>query len=370
MIPRFETDFKTIWQRVESINPIAYGKTRNYTDGAVTYLSPYISRGVISTGQVLASLINRGFQLSEIESFVKELAWRDYFQRVWQEKEINQDIRQPQEKVIHHQTPTALLNGNTGIAGIDLAIQKLYETGYMHNHCRMYVAALACNIGESHWKNPAQWMYFHLLDGDWASNACSWQWVAGTNSSKKYYANQENISRFTKTPLENNYLNQDYDKLMTMEIPESLSETSIFRSKTIIPEPVKIHVDPQLPTLIYNYYNLDPMWHSDKKANRILLIEPAFFQEYPISQNCFDFMMKLSHNIPNIQVFTGNFMELQNLVLPGKIYFKEHPLNKHYRGEEESRNWLIPEVKGYFPSFFSYWKVLEKRLRATFQLAD
>ena len=35
-------------------------------------------------------------------------------------------------------------------------------------------------------------MYYHLLDGDWASNALSWQWVAGSNASKKYYANQAN----------------------------------------------------------------------------------------------------------------------------------------------------------------------------------
>jgi len=31
----------------------------------------------------------------------------------------------------------------------------------------------------------------HLLDGDAASNVCSWQWVAGTFSSKKYFCNQE-----------------------------------------------------------------------------------------------------------------------------------------------------------------------------------
>jgi len=39
-------------------------------------------------------------------------------------------------------------------------------------------------------------MYYHLFDGDWASNAWSWQWIARVNSSKKYFANQENINNY------------------------------------------------------------------------------------------------------------------------------------------------------------------------------
>ncbi len=34
--------------QIENINRIKYARTRNFTDGAVTRLSPYISRGVIS----------------------------------------------------------------------------------------------------------------------------------------------------------------------------------------------------------------------------------------------------------------------------------------------------------------------------------
>jgi len=35
--------------QVVRIDPVAYGRTRNYVDGAVTRLSPYLSRGVLST---------------------------------------------------------------------------------------------------------------------------------------------------------------------------------------------------------------------------------------------------------------------------------------------------------------------------------
>ncbi|MFM8514514.1 MAG: hypothetical protein ACKOBI_12390, partial [Bacteroidota bacterium] len=38
--------------QVARIDPVAYGRTRNYVDGAVTRLSPYLSRGVLSTSLV------------------------------------------------------------------------------------------------------------------------------------------------------------------------------------------------------------------------------------------------------------------------------------------------------------------------------
>jgi deoxyribodipyrimidine photo-lyase len=63
----------------------------------------------------------------------------------------------------------------------------------------MYIASLACNVAQSQWRIPAKWMYYHLLDADWASNALSWQWVAGTNSNKKYFANQNNINKYCFT---------------------------------------------------------------------------------------------------------------------------------------------------------------------------
>jgi len=139
----FQTDYQAILKYVDDIDPLRYGKTRNYIDGDVTYLSPYISRGVISTKFVLDRVLKKGYKISEMESFVKELCWRDYFQRVAQEKDVNVDIKHPQVKVANHEIPSRILSAETGIDGIDVAIQGLYETGYMHNHCRMYTASVS-----------------------------------------------------------------------------------------------------------------------------------------------------------------------------------------------------------------------------------
>ena len=358
----FPTRYQEIIARINAIDPVKYGKTRNYLDGAVTKLSPYISRGVISTRQVLEIVLAKGFKIPEIESFVKELCWRDYFQRVGQVKDLNREIKQAQVPLSNHDIPVAVLEGKTGIRGIDDGILQLYRNGYMHNHCRMYMASLVCNIGKSHWLQPAQWLYYHLLDGDWASNACSWQWVAGANSSKKYYANQENINKFTKTNQVNSYLDKTYEELVAIETPAELMATQKFTPETELPVASEIQIDSEIPTFIYNYYNLDPQWHKQEKGNRILLIEPDFFTSYPVSKACIDFMLALSKNIPDIQVYVGSFQSLVNKYHLENIYYKEHPLNIGYAGTQDSRDWIAEDVTGYYPSFFSYWKKVEKHL--------
>ncbi len=359
----FPTSFSEIWQRVAGIDARKYGQTRNYVDGAVTYLSPYISRGVISTKQVLASLLAQGHRPFEIEKLIQELAWRDYWQQVWisQGNAIDNDLRQAQQPVSNHALPTALMTGRTGITAIDTAITDLYTTGYLHNHLRMYIAAISCNMAQCHWKYPAQWMYYHLLDADWASNALSWQWVAGSNSNKKYIANQENINTFCRTDQTGTFLDMDYGALATMHIPELLKAVSKNTLTTPLPIKKNIDIDTTLPTCLYNFYNLDPNWKKDQQTNRVLLLEPSIFVKYPISKKSIDFMMALAKNIDGIQVYIGEYKALVEEYGLKEVHFKEHPLNTVYSGIETPRDWMF-DVNGYFPSFFAFWKKCRKQL--------
>ena len=54
------TDYNKILKKIDKINPIKYSKDRNFVDGSVSKLSPYISRGVISTKFVYDYLIKKG----------------------------------------------------------------------------------------------------------------------------------------------------------------------------------------------------------------------------------------------------------------------------------------------------------------------
>jgi deoxyribodipyrimidine photo-lyase len=360
----FTTDYNKIIEQINAINPSKYASTRNYLNGAVTKLSPYISRGVISTQLIYQTLIGKGIAKYQMEKFVQELAWRDYYQQVWiaKQTQIDDDIKQDQQPVATQHLPSAILNAATGITAIDKGITDLYNTGYMHNHLRMYIAGITCNAGQAQWYNPAKWMYYHLLDGDWASNALSWQWVAGTFSSKKYIANQENINKYCNTNQTNTFLDVPYDGFPLNKIPDVLQSAAPIQLSTVLPAQQPITLDNTLPTYIYNSYNLDPEWHKHDIGNRVLLLEPSHFAKYPVSEKVLNFVIELSNNIPNIQIVVNEFDTLVNLVDIKKVYYKEHPTANHYKGIQESRDWMVPSVKGYYPSFFGYWKKVEKQL--------
>ena len=80
------------------------------------------------------------------------------------------------------------------------------------------------------------------------------------------------------------------------------------------------------------------------------------------AQKTIDFILHVSEeNITDNQVFIGEFEELVETFNFKKIYYKEHPLNKHYRGIEEPRDWMF-DVRGFYPSFFAFWKKCKKQL--------
>ena len=72
-------------------------------------------------------------------------------------------------------------------------------------------------------------------------------------------------------------------------------------------------------------------------------------------------MLALTENIPGIQIHVGEFKEIL-AATSNEVIFKEHPLNHSYLGTEDSRDWMF-DVKGYFPSFFGFWKKCKKQLQ-------
>ena len=125
----FPTQFSDIYQRLKSIDPEKYSHTRNYVDGTVTYLSPYISRGVISTKTVFNYLLEEEYPFETIEKYVQELAWRDYWQQVWIHKKsaINTDLKSQQQEVQHYEIPTAILTKSTRLAQTPRGSERLWE---------------------------------------------------------------------------------------------------------------------------------------------------------------------------------------------------------------------------------------------------
>jgi deoxyribodipyrimidine photo-lyase len=394
--------YAALLEQVKAYQPGKYNATRNYINGAITNWSPYISRGLLSPVLVMDQL-KKNYNKQEWIGFMQQMAWREYFQRVWQQKGdlILEDLKSAQAKVVLESLPIPISEGNTGIQALDSAIHHLYEKGMMHNHIRMYISMLHSNIFKAAWLPGAKWMYANLLDHDPAANFLSWQWVAGTFSSKQYIANQENINKYTSTKQLGTYLDTEYENLQTSIFDDS----NTIQSKLLInwPNPLdqKFDIDvvtilkniektnqskifdinqtlPNQPFCIYNSFNLDPLWHADASMNRVLLLEPNHFEHFPVTEKVLQFIVDLAiTNIPGIQIFIGNFEDLlqhiETISMSDKnitseknnaiIYFKEHPTTLHYKGIQETRDWLFPQVDGYFPSFFGYWKKCERYLK-------
>lgn len=192
-------------QRLAAVNPARYGRSRNFLDGAVTRLSPYIRHGVLSLAEVrdvVFQKLRAGGGREAGEKLINELGWRDFWQRVW--RRLGDAIWDNQEplKTGHspasytNELPTDIATSSTGLACMDAFAHELVSTGWLHNHARMWMAAYVVHWRRVRWQAGARWFLQHLLDGDPASNNLSWQWVASSFSHKPYVFNRANLERY------------------------------------------------------------------------------------------------------------------------------------------------------------------------------
>lgn len=190
--------------QMEQANPgKAYKNTRNYLDGAVSRMAPYIRYGVMPLAEVRDMALASVGSDYDAEKFVNELGWRDYWQRlyaqlgdgIWEDRENWKTGYQSGDYA--DALPDDIRNGTTGMVCVDEMSRELRETGYLHNHQRMWLAAYIVHWRHVKWQAGARWFLEHLLDGDPASNNMSWQWVASTFSHKPYFFNRENVEKFS-----------------------------------------------------------------------------------------------------------------------------------------------------------------------------
>lgn len=187
-------------ERLAALDPAGYARSRNHVDGAVSGLSPWIRHGVLSLAEVRDTAVARAG--ADAEKFVSELGWRDYWRRV--QAALGDRIMTPIEPAAatprapaHERMPADVLDATTGMACIDAFVHRLHDTGWLHNHERMWLASWLVHVRRVDWRVGADWFLSHLVDGDPASNHLSWQWVAGTFSAKPYLFNRDNLETFT-----------------------------------------------------------------------------------------------------------------------------------------------------------------------------
>ena len=77
--------------------------------------------------------------------------------------------------------------GRTGYPFVDAGMRQLAATGWMHNRVRMVTASFLVKDLHLWWPHGARHFLALLRDGDLASNAHGWQWVAGTGTDAAPY---------------------------------------------------------------------------------------------------------------------------------------------------------------------------------------
>jgi deoxyribodipyrimidine photo-lyase len=169
---------------------------------AVSKLSPYLRHRLITEQEVVAQVLTQ-HSFAASEKYVQEVLWRTYWKgwlemrpAVWRRFIDARDRARddfPNARAIQ-----AAESGNTGIDGFDDWARELVETGYLHNHARMWFASIWIFTLRLPWTLGADFFLRHLLDGDAASNTLSWRWVAGLQTAgKTYLATTDNIARYT-----------------------------------------------------------------------------------------------------------------------------------------------------------------------------
>ena len=211
----------------------AYSAKRNFDFGPgrhvhVSSLSPYIRHRLISEQEV-ATAVLRAHTMAAAEKFVQEVCWRTYWKgwlehhpAVWDAycSEVSHQRDVLREDSAFAALVAAAERGDTGIECFDTWARELIETGYLHNHARMWFASIWIFTLGLPWALGAEFFYLHLLDGDPASNTLSWRWVAGLHTrGKTYLARADNIASYTDGRFQ-----PGRDELASVAIP--LSETA------------------------------------------------------------------------------------------------------------------------------------------------
>jgi deoxyribodipyrimidine photo-lyase len=362
-LPTFPIERAKVWDRVCSIDVNRYAKTRNHIQGTVSYLSPYLTRGVLSLPEVRDAVLEHSSQ-DAARKFMQELAWREYWQRVWFAKDdaIFSDLRFHREDWEHEALVTALVQKTTGVRVVDEAVEQLYSSGYMHNHARMWVAMLACNVAKAHWYDMSRWLFYYLLDGDLASNMLSWQWIAGTNAGKRYVAHQALLNACADDDQRGTFLDIGRDEVGAGAVPEVLQASTPFSYTMEYPTASTMPACDSIT--LYTPWTLHPRvaQYSPADAEPVLLFDPAWFDRFPVAPAVTDFILALAREYvgEQLQVYVGSVASLQAATGATDIHAIDHPTLRGTDIIRHEPDWLFPEVAGYYPSFFKYWRAVEQ----------
>jgi len=168
---------------------------------ATSQLSAYLTIGSISprlcylqASKAQEKLHGNDGDNEDINRWISELAWRDFYRHVLVEKPnlirhkaYKEDTDIKVNWSYDNDDFETWCTGKTGVPLVDAAMRCLNATGFMHNRLRMVTAMFLTKDLLIDWRLGERYFMQQLIDGDFASNNGGWQWSASTGTDSAPY---------------------------------------------------------------------------------------------------------------------------------------------------------------------------------------
>lgn len=368
-------------KRLREVDALNYSRNRNFINGAVTRISPYLRYGCITLKEAVEDIEHRFGKQGQ--RLIAELAYRDFWRQNWYRRRnaIFSDLEPAKVALGNNELPLFISQGITGLPCMDGVIRDLTMDGYVHNHARLWFAAYIVHWLKVDWRTAADWFETQLLDGDKASNHLSWQWVASTFSSKPYYFNKENLARFTgekycATCQINCPFDDSYENLHKKIFTESTKLTAkVYPVK--MPEKAPISKSSSVSVYIHDEM-LSPSNPLTKLAMpKYFVFDEAQYDEWPLKR--IQFIADCLAEMPGVEVWLGNTREILQELGVGQVISQNTPslhvksllapFNPIWQEEEKFTNVEVSLKR--LERFSRYWeKVLPEVLGHSSDMAN
>jgi deoxyribodipyrimidine photo-lyase len=187
---------RRLWDAFRAGALLRYAGERDRPDRPGTSrLSPHLRFGTIGVRRLLAEAREAWKEApapgrASVETFVKELAWREFYAGILESfpRAATENFRREFDRFPWSSGAgaderfVAWSEGRTGFPIVDAGMRQLLAEGWMHNRVRMIVASFLTKDLLLDWRKGEAFFRRHLADGDVASNAGGWQWAAGSGT--------------------------------------------------------------------------------------------------------------------------------------------------------------------------------------------
>ena len=173
------------------------GPVQSYSDDrdrpdkedGTSHLSPHLAFGEISPREIWQACKD---DLHSAQKFLSEVGWREFsYVLLFNHPDLATKNYKPAfDNFAWESNPSGLhawQHGQTGYPFVDAGMRQLWQTGWQHNRVRMVTASFLIKHLLIDWREGEKWFHDTLVDFDPASNAASWQWVAGSGADASPY---------------------------------------------------------------------------------------------------------------------------------------------------------------------------------------